>query len=299
MLELDRIYRERGWPDVLLYVEDEIDGHPSRMRKAREALTRLKAASPNIKTTTALGMRGAEALGHMYDVWIGCSSPEMIEKCAAMGKHPWTYSCRGILQICSAYERYFFGLYPWKIGLKGVGLWCYTDGKVFYDRFGRNHGYRDGFVFTPECKQRHGHAYFEGDQIIPVVTWEAVREGIDDYRYMLTLKKAARAALSGQDTAGRAAAEAGLALLREIAERTDLTPALNDFGGSEYVKDPTYMPDMDAERSRVIDAVLRIEAAARGTDEFLDRAAAGSHNARSFSERGTGGGLPGEKRHGR
>ncbi|MDP7636344.1 MAG: sugar-binding protein [Phycisphaerae bacterium] len=261
LLELARIYKERKWPEVAVYVSDEIDGHADRMREARRILTRIKKAAPNLKTTTALGMKGSDALGHMYDIWIGCSSPEMIAKARKMGKHPWTYSCRGILEIHPAYNRYFFGYFPWKIGLKGVSLWAYTDHNVFSDRFINRIGYSKDFVFTPEYKQVHGYVYFENDEIIPVANWECVREGIDDYRYMLTLKKIAQAALAGKSPVARQAGEAGMKLLKDISDRTDLRPAMNDSGGSEFVMDPKYMGDMDAERTRVIEAILKIRKA--------------------------------------
>jgi hypothetical protein len=260
IIELYNIYRARGWPDFMVYVEDEIE-YPERIARARKILVPLKKAAPHIKTTTALGPKGAAALGHLYDVWIGCSTPERIKHCLSMGKLPWTYSCRPIYEVCTAYERYFYGRYPWKIGLKGVGLWSYAEGRrgmIFQDRFGCWHPYSEDFVFTPELKHIFGHVYFEKDQVIPVVTWEGVREGIDDYRYMLTLKKAAQAAIAGSAPAARAAGRAGLKLLQDIADRTDLTARKNDYGGSKYLTDPKYMGDMDAERTRVIEAILNI-----------------------------------------
>ena len=50
-------------------------------------------------------------------------------------------------------------------------------------------------------------------------------------------------------------------LLKDISDRTDLRPAMNDSGGSEFVMDPKYMGDMDAERTRVIEAILKIRKA--------------------------------------
>ncbi len=60
-------------------------------------------------------------------------------------------------------------------------------------------------------------------------------------------------------TAGRA----GLKLLQDIADRTDLTARKNDYGGSKYLTDPKYMGDMDAERTRVIEAILAITKATK------------------------------------
>ena len=139
-----------------------------------------------------------------------------------------------------------------------MGLWSYAEDDSFYDRFGRQHGYGDEFVFTSEWKHRYGHVYFENGEVIPTVTWEGVREGIDDFRYMLTLKKAARQALASKAPATRAAGQAGMTLLKEIRDRTDLTPALNDRSGSKYLREWKYVGDLDAERGRVIEAIVRI-----------------------------------------
>ncbi|HJN18614.1 MAG TPA: sugar-binding protein, partial [Armatimonadota bacterium] len=257
IVELDEIVRERGWPEVLFYICDEIE-YPERIERARKILDAIKELAPDIKTTTALGPKGAAALGEMYDVWIGCSKPEMVSHCLSLGQQPWTYSCRAVHEVSVAYERYFFGRYAWKLGLKGVGLWSYAEDDSFYDRFGRQHGYANDFVFTPEWKHRYGHVIFEDDEIIPTVTWEGVREGIDDYRYMLTLRKLAENAVDGDSASGRAAGRAGLDLLDDITDEIDFTPALNDYSGSEYLLDWRLMGDMHAARARIIEAILDI-----------------------------------------
>jgi len=252
IVNLHKIYRSRGWPQVLFYIEDEIE-YPERIARARKTLKAIKSLLPDIKTTTALGPKGAAALGHMYDVWIGCSTPEMIKKCLGMGKAPWTYSCRAVHDVCPAFERTFYGRFAWKLGLRGVGLWSYAEDNVFLDRFGRRHGYKDLPVFTPEWKHVYGHVFFEDNEVLPVVTWEGVREGIDDYRYMLTLKKLAHAALAGRDPALRTAGEAGIELLKQISERT---PIVAD--DKKYGRNWQALGDMDAERGRVIEAILNI-----------------------------------------
>lgn len=238
IVQLDKTCRKRGWPEVLFYIEDEIE-YPERIARARKTLEGIRKISPEIKTTTALGQKGAAALGHMYDVWIGCSTPEMIKKCLDMGKDPWTYSCRADYDVGPAFERTFFGRFAWKIGLKGVGLWSYAEDNSFFDRFGRKRGYGD-FEFTPEWKHQYGHVYFENGEIVPSVTWEAVREGIDDYRYMLTLKKLAETSESSK-------------VLDEIAERTPIIADDKKFGRAWQE-----LGDMDAERSRVIAAITNL-----------------------------------------
>ena len=233
----------------------DTDPPAERIARARSTLEAIRRRAPDIRTTTALGPKGAAALGSMYDVWIGCSSPEMIEKCLAMGKRPWTYSCRDVTEVSPAWERLFFGRFAWKIGLKGVGLWSYAEDDSFFDRFGRKHGYGDGFVFTPEWRQQYGHVMFEDGGIVPSVTWEAVREGIDDYRYMLTLHKLASEAAASDSAGRRAAAADGLNVLKDIAARVDT--ALAD--DRQYGRKWEAVGDADADRTRVIEAILRLQ----------------------------------------
>jgi hypothetical protein len=253
IVELDKICRSRdNWPEVLFYINDEIS-YDERIAAARKVLEKIKKLAPNIKTTTAMGPKGAKALGHLYDVWIGATTPEMLEECRSMGKSPWTYSCRETVDVSPAFERAFFGKFAWQLGLRGVGLWSYTEDDSFFNRFNRKHKY-EGFKFSSEWKQYYGHVLFEEDEIIPTVTWEAVREGIDDYRYMLTLKKHADKALDSDKESVRQAARNGLKLLKDISAAV---PYLSD--DKIYGRAWQEMGDMDGERTRVINAILELQ----------------------------------------
>ena len=249
IVALDAIFRQRGWPEVLFYIEDEID-YPERIAKARKTLEAIRKISPDIRTTTALGSVGAAALGHMYDVWIGCSTPEMVSRCLAKGKAPWTYSCRKVYKVDGAFQRAFYGRAAWKLGLRGVGLWSYAEDKAVFDRLGRVQTYADAPVFMPEHTKMYGHVHLEPDEVVPSVTWEAVREGIDDYRYFWTLKKMAEAVSADADPTRRRRAEDAMRLLDEIAERTPVIADDKKFGRNREA-----LGDPDAERARVIGAI--------------------------------------------
>ena len=251
--ELFEVYRERNWPQVAFYIGDEID-FPERIEAARKPLEALKKEAPNIKTATALGAIGKAALGHMYDIWVGCSAPEDVNKCLALGNAPWTYSCRQTHELGTAFVRHFFGRHPFKVGLKGVGLWAYTHDDVFVDRYSQLIKYSEDLVFTQDMTQIHGHIYCESNQIIPLVTWEAVREGIDDYRYLLTLKNTAQSALASTEENRRAAGQAGLAVLKDIKDSINTAYALDDKKYGRRVFD-----DMDGYRARIIEAIMTIE----------------------------------------
>ena len=258
VVALHREYQKRGWPKIAFYVNDEIE-YESRIAAARRTLDILEEAAPDLMTTTALGPKGAEALGEKYDVWIGCSTPEMIDFCNSLGKKPWTYSCRAVHEIGPAFERFFFGRFPWKIGLKGVGLWSYIeDDQVFYDRFGNSFGYSDGFSFRPEWKHGYGFAVVEDGEIIPNIAWEGVREGIDDLRYFRTLETAAGEAMASDAPAAQAAGKAGLALIDQIRAAIDAGLGLEE---KKYGRDWQAFGDMAGDREKVIEAILAIRSA--------------------------------------
>ena len=127
---------------------------------------------------------------------------------------------------------------------------------MFVDRYVQLIRYSEDLVFTSDMTQLHGHIYCENNQIIPLVTWEAVREGIDDYRYMLTLKEVAESALASADEDWRAAGEAGLAVLEEITDGINPEYALDD---KKYGRQWQVFEDMDGYRAQIIEAILTIE----------------------------------------
>ena len=47
-------------------------------------------------------------------------------------------------------------------------------------------------------------------------------------------------------------------MLRDISDRTDPTPAMNESSESKYLRDPKYCGDPDAERARIVEAILDI-----------------------------------------
>jgi hypothetical protein len=98
-----------------------------------------------------------------------------------MQKPLWTYDCM-LAPVDAELDRYYFGIWAWVSGVKGCAHWCYYDG-------------------GPRLSYVHPTAV----EIVPTIGWEAVREGIDDYRYLFTLKQLADAAR----TAGKAELAAG------------------------------------------------------------------------------------------
>ena len=259
--ELDQIYKERHWPNVLYYVWDEYDVSDEKTRRARQRFTALqKQGLGHLRYTTAITARPemrhrTDSLAHRYHVWIlGTPSADLLLKGRAMGKELWSYGWSYSHSYTTADLRHYFGRYLWKSGLKGASLWCYNHGR-FRDRFWCSID-RTQATFSPtEHKLMFSYVWEEDGEIIPTARWEAIREGIDDYRYLRTLKQFADAAVTANDAELRDAGRAGLQLLDKI--RDQAPGVVTQAKVAE--KDKPSLAQIGAERRRVAKAIVRIQ----------------------------------------
>ena len=258
--ELDRIYKQRQWPDVLYYVWDEFDASEETTRRARSRFSALKRHGlGNLKYTTAITARAemrkrTDALAPLYDVWIlGTPSPDLLIKGRAMGKELWSYGWNYSHSYTTADLRHYFGRYLWNSGLKGATLWCYNYGR-FRGRFWSYIDRREVAFSPTEHKLMFSYVWTEDGEIIPTARWEAIREGIDDYRYLRTLKQFAEAAATADDKELQAASKAGLQLLNEI--RDDVPPVVTNAKVAD--EERSSLAGIGTERRRVAEAILGI-----------------------------------------
>ena len=183
---VERGRREHGWPEMLYYAVDEPETEERNLqaRLFMRNLNRFRAQHPHwkVRATTALGSsRGIQTVGYLHDHWITCMAQRIGESgvIADARMHRteiWTYDCMAA-PVDAETDRYYFGVWAWVAGVKGCSHWCYFDGMP-----------------------RLSYVYPAKDELIPTVGWEAVREGIDDYRYLVTLKRlAGKVAAAGHD----------------------------------------------------------------------------------------------------
>ena len=173
--------RKKNWPEIVFYACDE-PGDSERAKVVRHFMKRFNVfrhENPryNLRVTTALGSsRGIQVVGHYYDLWIGCMAQRIgesgvIADAKMRKKELWTYDCMEA-PVDAETDRYYFGVWAWVSGVKGCSHWAYF------------------------CQPHLSYVYPTKDQLIPSIGWEAVREGIDDYRYLATLKQLAEKAKS-------------------------------------------------------------------------------------------------------
>lgn len=193
-LEILRARERLNLPEFLFYMIDE----PSQKRYAQvEAvmarLDEFRRSYPDypVRTTTAIGPQGIEDLGHYYDVWVcsaGAVRESMSESARESGKSLWAYECH-FAPTQAELSRYYFGFWAWKADVQGCAYWAYYDG-AFYNRFGNIGGFEDVEKNWLEWTNQFNFVYPTPDGLIPTLSWEAVREGIDDFRYVQTLVRA-------------------------------------------------------------------------------------------------------------
>jgi hypothetical protein len=100
-----------------------------------------------------------------------------------MGKQWWIYSGGALISKNLAYTRYVFGFGAWRWGVDGVVPWTFQMSQ------GCN-----GNPFTVLDGPEVMVAYPGVNRPIPTPTWEVIRDGINDYKYIYLLKNLISAA---------------------------------------------------------------------------------------------------------
>jgi hypothetical protein len=173
--------RKKNWPEIVFYALDEPDDseRAKLVRGFMEGFNAFRDKNPqyDLRVTTALGSsRGIQVVGHYYDLWIGCMAQRIgesgvIADAKMQKKELWTYDCMQA-PVDAEMDRYYYGIWAWVAGAKGCGHWAYY------------------------CQPHLSYVYPTKNELIPSIGWEGVREGVDDYRYLATLRQLAEKARS-------------------------------------------------------------------------------------------------------
>jgi hypothetical protein len=257
---VDARRREKGWPEILFYLVDE----PASAARIAEAkgLNDMVHRVRGVRTTTAIGEPGE--LADYYDVWIVSTSVPKIAETAALakakGKEIWAYNCQWNGSE-PANDRYYCGLHMWTSGLRGNWQWCYTEG---YEGSGNLADelalkipyYEDPWYVNYVLPTPKGNA--------PTLGLEGRREGIDDYRYLQTLRQALAAGEASAVPEERQLAAEAKAFLREVETRSKLPPqrqpATNAGLNYGFAMHPGLQPrDYDNLRNRAADYLIRLQ----------------------------------------
>ncbi|MDD5707131.1 MAG: DUF4091 domain-containing protein [Kiritimatiellae bacterium] len=235
--------RALGFRDLYYYGVDEPRSEAQIMRCRTEAERRLKAG---LHMMAAINSPGSFARlwdvvdRPVYNTYV-FSVRNTMSSVRAKGFRPVSYWVTGLSY--PLYFRAMVGLYNSACGYLGASPWSYADA-VDHSVYGRN---------------MHAVSYpDESGEPIPSMRWEALRDGIDDVRYLQALDRAIAAADARLKEPN---APAGLAQALEAAKATR-TSDYESIGGRwfEYLR---YLRDgaqLDTARRRMADAIVAVNA---------------------------------------
>ena len=188
--------KRRGWPEIYFYPWDEPGGDALETTKYLCEL--IKRVVPEAKTFITCADHSAQVLDDWLDVRCYASLTEQrVAETRAAGDVPFEYG--GVYGGSAFQLRYNCGFRFWKTGAVGKYMWVYAwaKGNPWFDL---------------DNTMRETGAVYPGEDVpIPIPAYEGVREGVDDLRYVYTLRQAIDDALASKDpeqvAAGRAAGE--------------------------------------------------------------------------------------------
>ncbi|MFH2138094.1 MAG: glycoside hydrolase domain-containing protein [Candidatus Omnitrophota bacterium] len=227
--EFDQAYKElvkkiqenagiESWPELIFSPVDEPATDSEKMRTARCYLQLLKEAIPDAQTyiTCYGGWKGiddAKVLDEWLDIrcydWL---NEQFIQQTRKARDKLWVYN-GGSFGRNPVLDRFFYGFYAECIGADGVMQWGYQWPKELgvspYDELKVG---AQGWYYT----------YPTAWGPIPTAGWEGVREGVDDARYVATLK----ALISEVERVGTPEfiekAEAAKKIIKDILKNIDI-----------------------------------------------------------------------------
>ena len=252
---VDKSRRERNWPELLFYLVDEPS--PARFDLAKQ-LNDIVHRVPGVRTTTAMSV--PRELGDYYDVWIITTSltglSDVLTLGQAKGKEVWAYDCywNGAQP---ANDRYYCGYHMWVTGLGGNWQWCYTESISGSSRLAET--VRLNIPYH-EIPWQYNYVLPTPEGNLPTLGWEGRREGIDDYRYLQTLREAIETAPARKQEVARAAQRFLAASGKRMTAPQAPLPASSGDRVYGYVMHPGLGPDdYDVIRQQAAEYIIKLQ----------------------------------------
>ena len=236
-------------PEILWYPRDEAWSDP-RKQEARVLYEAIKQV-PGARTYGTVRRATAESLDSWLDVRChtvslngGFDAPALHTAAHTADDLFWWYT-----NACREYPavvRFKAGFFFWKTRATGQFYWAYhsPQGDPYDDL--------DGIDWCV--------AYPGDGRPVPTIEWEALREGIDDFRYVYSLELAiAKARADGSTEAASSADEAGR-LLDEL--RDEIVADLEEYQrrGLNFHTDSIWPAEKyDAWRKRIAQMIVRLK----------------------------------------
>ena len=182
--------RDKGYPEPIFYVFDEPGARGKELLPEMEKYFGA-ARKKGLKTVTAgLDWRTqAEA----YDVWILDVSqigsedwPKIKARAAKVGAELCAYDCSQFINTHPENIRFYTGLWTWAAKLNGNWIWEYGAGSPGAP----SHAFSLSDTTPPKQWSQYGFAFSIPSGWAACTSWEARRDGVNDFRYLQTLERA-------------------------------------------------------------------------------------------------------------
>lgn len=237
--QLEKLSSRDDTPKLLYYPVDEIGNDEERGRRANHLCGLIGRVPGATSYITVNNYEAGERWGDTFDIWCGNIeySVEQERKLLERGKRYMRYGSACVNDCRRARNSSGFGFY--RRPAEAMYYWHYQayNGDPYYDFDG---------IARDWCS-----AYPGEDGPVPTMDWEAIREGIDDMRYIATLKALAERAQAGT-AAQKAKATEALAELEAVLSADD---GVNQYSWAEDLSHEEYANL----RKRLIDQILALQ----------------------------------------
>ncbi len=211
--QLEEVSSRDDTPKLLHYPVDEIGNSDERGEKAAHLCSLIAQVPGATSYITVNNYEAGEKWGDGFDIWCGNIeyAAEQERRLLERGKRYMRYGPAYLNSCRKARNSSGFGFY--RRPAEAQYYW-------HYQAFNR-----DPFNDFDGTARDWCAAYPGPDGPIPTLDWEAIREGIDDLRYIATLKQLASQAEQGND----AQKQAGARARSELAQMVALDDTVNQY----------------------------------------------------------------------
>lgn len=172
--------RSRGIERVYFYGQDEAMG--DALKSQRQIWQAIHQLGGKIWVACSPGF--FDLVGDLLDLpVVARQSPAEVPRVQALGRKIWNYSKPGAIEAPFS-QRYFMGLWLVKSGMDGSHTYAYQHAQGPGKAMGRP--WDD---FDDANYRAINYTYPTVDGVVDTLQWEAVREAVDDVRYLSTLRR--------------------------------------------------------------------------------------------------------------
>lgn len=250
--------RQKQWLPISFCADDEYLVHPGGTpEKLGRFYHLLQGAAPGFRFNAVDTIEpdshpdriGAyEKMLPEIDTWgAGIHSPKVAEMVKKAGRRLWLYN--------TGMDRFTFGTYMFfarkKWGVEGFFQWIYNGGGTYGTTYLASH--RESFFGMVSPSSRG---------LRPTLTWERIRAGCNDHRYLETAWKLIEE--SSKSGKGQAQAQALQKVIDAVLNRLTFgNPKADALAGERQAADPMDPARLDALRKSLAEGIMALQQALR------------------------------------